>query len=137
MAGGHLRGPRAQVREIMARMDPEGNDGRVTEKTRRRVYSVPFVNSLWHMDGHHKLIPWKIVIHGAIDGKSHLTTFMHASDNNRAETVTALFMQGTQKWGWPQRVRVDYGGENLGVKREMELRRGKQLSSNRRIASRR
>ncbi|KAF8326459.1 hypothetical protein F5887DRAFT_832988, partial [Amanita rubescens] len=34
----------------------------------RRVYSVPEVNSLWHHDGNHKLIRWKFVIHGFIDG---------------------------------------------------------------------
>ncbi|KIO23856.1 hypothetical protein M407DRAFT_44189, partial [Tulasnella calospora MUT 4182] len=38
----------------------------------RWTYSVPFPNSLWHIDGHHKLIRWKIVTHGGIDGKSRL-----------------------------------------------------------------
>jgi len=28
---------------------------------RRRKYSVPGPNSLWHMDGYHKLIRWNIV----------------------------------------------------------------------------
>ncbi|KAF8835009.1 hypothetical protein BDN67DRAFT_913766, partial [Paxillus ammoniavirescens] len=31
-------------------------------------YSVPRSNYLWHIDGHHKLIWWGIVIHGMIDG---------------------------------------------------------------------
>jgi hypothetical protein len=131
MTIGHLREiavphTRQQVRNIMNRLDPTEYNSRATETTRRRKYSVPFVNSLWHMDGHHKLIRWKMVIHGAIDGKSHLITFMHASDNNTSDTVRRLFLEGTQQWGWPQRVRVDYGGENLGVKVEMELRRGEK-----------
>jgi hypothetical protein len=29
-------------------------------------------NSLWHLDGHHKLIMWGIVIHGVIDGYCHI-----------------------------------------------------------------
>ncbi|KIM74567.1 hypothetical protein PILCRDRAFT_79976, partial [Piloderma croceum F 1598] len=28
-------------------------------------------NSLWHLDGHHKLIMWGIIIHGVIDGYCH------------------------------------------------------------------
>jgi hypothetical protein len=51
MARGRLRETevphlRAQVREIMATMDPEGHGGRVTKATRRGVYTLPFVNSL-------------------------------------------------------------------------------------------
>jgi hypothetical protein len=88
---------REDVREIMREMDPVQHAARSTEATKRREYSVPFVNSLWHMDGHHKLIPWKFVIHGAIDGKSHLVTFLDVADNNRAATVTALFREATIK----------------------------------------
>ncbi|KAG2364284.1 hypothetical protein BDR07DRAFT_1280150, partial [Suillus spraguei] len=31
-------------------------------------YHVKRPNVLWHVDGHHKLIRWGIVIHGFIDG---------------------------------------------------------------------
>ncbi|KAI9569823.1 hypothetical protein HD554DRAFT_2019662, partial [Boletus coccyginus] len=31
-------------------------------------YYVKCPNALWHIDGHHKLICWGIVIHGIIDG---------------------------------------------------------------------
>jgi hypothetical protein len=40
---------------------------------------------------------------------------MQASDNNRADTVEEVFLRATEEWGWPQRVRVDYGKENYGV----------------------
>jgi len=33
-------------------------------------YSVDHPNALWHIDGHHKLILWGIVIHGIADGDS-------------------------------------------------------------------
>ncbi|KAF8800927.1 hypothetical protein BYT27DRAFT_7042469, partial [Phlegmacium glaucopus] len=36
----------------------------------RRSYQVPRPNALWHIDGHHKLIAWGIVIHGVADGYS-------------------------------------------------------------------
>ena len=34
----------------------------------RSQYHVKRSNALWHIDGHHKLIWWGIVIHGVIDG---------------------------------------------------------------------
>lgn len=64
------------------------------------------------------------MIHGGIDGKSHLVTFMGANDNNRADTVTDLFRGGTEVWGWPMRVRTDHGGENLRIKADMKTHRG-------------
>lgn len=43
---------------------------------RRRVYHVDGPNSLWHVDGHHKLIRWHMVIHGGIDGYSRTVVFL-------------------------------------------------------------
>jgi hypothetical protein len=79
---------------------------------------------MWHIDGHHKLDGFKFVIHGGIDGYSRLVTWMKASDNNRSETVRNGLMEGAEEYGWPQRVRADYGKENLGVREEMIARRG-------------
>jgi len=39
-------------------------------KVRRRNYQVTRPNALWHIDGHHKLILWGIIIHGCVDGYS-------------------------------------------------------------------
>lgn len=55
-----------------------------------REYRVPFPNSLWHIDGYHKLIRWKIVIHGGVDGYSRIPVNIVASDNNKATTVMLL-----------------------------------------------
>jgi hypothetical protein len=90
----------------------------------RRVYRVPWINALWHIDGHHKLIEYKIVIHGGIDGFSHRVVFCRASDNNRAETVFAAFREATRIDGVPSRVRADFGKENWDVKKFMEEHRG-------------
>ena len=90
----------------------------------RRVYKVPWINSLWHIDGHHKLVTWKIVIHGGIDGFSRTITFLKASDNNRASTMGALFARAIGRYGLPSRVRADYGKENWDVKKFMEANRG-------------
>ncbi|CAD6585682.1 MAG: hypothetical protein TREMPRED_004212 [Tremellales sp. Tagirdzhanova-0007] len=81
----------------------------------RRDYFFPWVNSLWRIDDHHKLIDWKIVIHAGIDGKSRLILFIRASNNNRADTVFEASRERVQKHGLPNRVRGDYGGENLRI----------------------
>ena len=49
-------------------------------------------NSLWHVDGYHKLISWRYVIHGGIDGFSLLIMFMKVTTNNQAETVLRAFV---------------------------------------------
>lgn len=69
-------------------------------------------SSLWHLDGNHKLIRWRIVIHGCVDGYSRLPVFLQASTNNRASTVLPYFIKASQQFGMPSRVRCDKGGEN-------------------------
>lgn len=71
-----------------------------------------------------KLIRWKIVVHGGIDGKTRVVVYLRASNNNRADTVRAAFLNATEEFGWPSRVRADWGGENVGVQEEMEQARG-------------
>ncbi|EJT47175.1 hypothetical protein A1Q1_04033 [Trichosporon asahii var. asahii CBS 2479] len=115
---------RDQVQATCRRLNPDGTWDRWIRARLRRVYRVPWVNSLWHIDGHHKLNPWKIVIHGGIDGFSRRIVFLQASNNNLAVTVEDCFMHATRCYGWPSRVRVDYGGENLGVKKRLEEVRG-------------
>lgn len=116
---------RERLRLQLRTMFPEEIARRFAKLINRRAYSVPFYNSLWHIDGHHKLIKWKIVIHGGIDGYSRLITYLGASDNNRADTVQSLFVRATEEHGVPSRVRADYGGENLGVRDFMHVVRGK------------
>lgn len=68
-----------------------------------------------HIDGHHKLIRWRFVIHGGIDGFSRCIVFLQCSTNNKSETVTALFLEAVNQFGLPSRVRSDFGTENVGV----------------------
>ena len=56
-----------------------------------RTYSVPSPNALWYVDGNHKLIRCRLVIHGGIDGYSRLVTYLHCS-NNRSDTVFECFL---------------------------------------------
>ncbi|XP_071829650.1 uncharacterized protein [Apostichopus japonicus] len=120
---------RWRVRESMLRVDPGGAALRTAPSMQRRTYSVAGPNSLWHIDGNHKLVRWKMVIHGGIDGFSRLIVFLHASNNNRKETVFEHFVTATTLCGIPSRIRVDHGGENNDICDAMELLRGPNRGS--------
>ncbi|KAJ3318838.1 hypothetical protein HDU76_000710 [Blyttiomyces sp. JEL0837] len=104
-------------------LNPAAHFG-VAARPARRTYSVPHPNYLIHIDGNHKLIRWKFVVHAAIDGFSRLVTYLQASTNNRADTVLNLFQTSVQMYGLPLHVRSDYGGENMEVYRYMIEQRG-------------
>ena len=121
---GHLQSQgyhvqRWRIRESLLRVDPWGVQQRTRNILHRRQYRVKGPNSLWHIDGNHKLIRWRIVIHGGVDGYSRIPVYLGASDNNRAVTVLQLFLKGVQLYGLPSRVRADQGGENTLVSEYM------------------
>jgi hypothetical protein len=72
-----------------------------------------------HIDGHHKLINWRFVIHGGIDGFSRSIVYLKCSPNNYAATVLELFQDAVQRFGLPSRIRSDFGIENFDVARFM------------------
>uniref|UniRef100_A0A672M759 Integrase catalytic domain-containing protein n=1 Tax=Sinocyclocheilus grahami TaxID=75366 RepID=A0A672M759_SINGR len=119
---------RRRVRASMQRIDPEEAAYRaMTHRFQRRVYHVAGPNSLWHIDGNHKLIRWRVVVHGGIDGFRRLVVFLQASNNNRSATVMDQFVNATVQYGVPSRVRCDHGGENNAVCLFMEVCRGSAM----------
>ena len=67
---GHLRSngirvPRCRVRASIHRVDPVNTVIRRRVTVRKRVYYAEGPNSVWHIDGHHKLIRWRFVTHGS------------------------------------------------------------------------
>ena len=82
-----------------------------------------------HIDGHHKLIRWCFVIHGAIDGYTRMTVYVYYSDNNRAYTVLKRFEEAVEKNGLLSTVRSDMGIENVDVARFMLHNRGLNITS--------
>ena len=88
-----------------------------------------YLYSFSYIDSHHKLIRWRIITHGGIDGYSRLVTFLKCGGNNRASTVYELFLLAVQQYHLPSRVRSDQGGENIMVARHMLERRGVERRS--------
>ncbi len=127
--GIHL--PRRRVRESIARVDPANAALRWGAAVYRRSYQVPWANSLWHLDGHHSLIRWSLVVHGCIDGFSRMIIFLHCSSNNLSTTVLNLFLDAIENDGglWPSRIRVDHGVENVLVCDAMVETRGEGRAS--------
>ena len=110
---------RAELRASIHRVDHDNTVLRRSCAIKCRVYSVPRPNTVWHLDGNHKLIRWRLVIHAGVDGFSRMIVFVKYSDNNRASTMLESFLEGASSFGLPSHVRTDHGGENVDVWRHM------------------
>ena len=114
-----IRVPRKRLRASVHRVDPAGIEERRRRAVRRRVYTVPYPNYVWHIDGNHKLIRWRFVVHGGVDGFSRMVTFLRCATNNKAVTVANSFIDAINTYGIPDRLRSDLGGENVDTWRIM------------------
>lgn len=115
---------RRRVRERLCELDPIGRAVRRSQAIPRRVYNVPAPNCLWHIDSNHKLISWRFVVHGCVDGYSRTIIYLKCFTNNLSSTVVELFQEGVNRFGLPRRVRGDRGVENVQVARFMISSRG-------------
>uniref|UniRef100_A0A1X7UVF2 Integrase core domain-containing protein n=1 Tax=Amphimedon queenslandica TaxID=400682 RepID=A0A1X7UVF2_AMPQE len=123
MINGHLRSkgiriPRSRIRASVHRLDPFVRD-RLKPAIRRCSYHVPGPNYVWHIDGNQKLIRWRIVIHGGIDGYYWVVVFLKPSTDNHAHMMLSCFENGVFEYGLPTHIRLDLGGENVEVWRYM------------------
>lgn len=92
-----LRIQNRRVRASMKRVDQLGKTLRSQRSIRRRTYHVKRPNSLWHLDGHHKLIRWGIVIHGFIDGYSRLVSLVQYFLDHTSAMVADNWSKGQYK----------------------------------------
>lgn len=63
-----IRVQKQRVVDSIGRVDGLNKVLRKHATIKRREYFSARPNTLWHVDGHHKLILWGIVIHGIADG---------------------------------------------------------------------
>ena len=129
LRGSGLRIQRWRIRERLRAIDPVGRAARRSCAIRRRVYNVRTPNCLWHIDTNHKLIAWRFVIHGCIDGYSRTVTHLNCATNNLAVTALQYFQEGVRQYRLPSRVRGDCGVENVDVARFMISNRGTNRGS--------
>lgn len=108
----------------MRKIDPVGTALRWNQVVYRRKCSVPRPNALSHIDGHHKLIHWRLVVHACIDGYSRLIVYLYCTKNNFASTLLDLFKGGVRRCGLSSQTRSDHGLENVEVARFMMEQRG-------------
>ena len=71
-----LRIQHYRIASSLRHVDPLGRVLRQHNTIHHRQYRVSRPNALWHLDGHHKLIHWGIVIHGIIDGYCWTVCFL-------------------------------------------------------------
>lgn len=81
-----IKVPRQKLRDALHRVDHSNIVARQNSVIHRRVYNVPHPNYIRHFDSHHKLIRWRFVIHGAVDGFSRTIIYLKCADNNKSAT---------------------------------------------------
>jgi len=85
----------------------------------RRLFFTPR-----HNDGHHKLIKWGTLMHGAIDGNTRCVVWMRVANDNLATTPLQCFRGAVAEYQVPMHMVGDYGGENVLVADAMIRHRG-------------
>ncbi|XP_076091352.1 uncharacterized protein LOC143063230 [Mytilus galloprovincialis] len=120
---------RDRCRAVLTRVDSAGAAKRWSCTIQRRQYKVPTANSIWHLDTHHSLGRWGIVVHGGIDGHSRLMPFLRASTFNTAKAAACFFVQGVNQFGLPSRVRAHHGTEYVDIGRFMIAVNGEERGS--------
>ena len=88
-----------------------------------------FIIIIFILDSHHKLVRWRLITHGSIDGYSRLILYLKCASNIRCATVYQSFLEAVEKYHLPSRVRSDQGGENVLVAQHMIQNRGADRNS--------
>ena len=96
--------------------DPKGVQLRKRRGLRRRKYTSPGSNFVWHNDSHYKLKPYGFSIHGGIDGFSRCVLWLEVSTSNKMpEIIAKYYLDAVKRNGLPVNVKVDDGTEHSVV----------------------
>ena len=82
---------RTRIRQSLRRIDGVGRAVRRRYAICRRTYNVTSPNSLWHIDSNHKLISWRFVIHGCIDGFSRTVILSEVFHQQQSKNCSSVF----------------------------------------------
>ncbi|CAH3159093.1 unnamed protein product [Porites lobata] len=117
-----------RIRECMRRVNPEGVLLRVLELRTvcQRRYQVSGSLALWHIDGNHKLIRWRLVIHGGIDGFLRMIVFYHAAQVTWQVLYSIAFSKQLEVFVYLQ----EYGLIRVGITGLQSLHRGERVLFN-------
>lgn len=113
---------RETVRELLNILDPAGVAFRRARRLRRRQYSNPGPNFLWHVDGYDKLKPYGLCISGCVDGFSRSVIWLKVySTNNNPRVIASYFIEAVkERNGCSRKIRFDRGTENV-VAQQMQI----------------
>ena len=100
------------VLEMLRVIDPQGVEERSRYKLKRRRYSVPGPNYMYHIDGFDKLKKFGFAIHGCVDSKKVM--WLHVSTtNNKPEVIAYYYLQCIREFNvLPNIIRSNRGTEN-------------------------
>ena len=91
----NIRASRNQIRESIVHVDSFGRSQRSCRRLIRHNYVTLGPHHMWHIDGHHKLIRYGLIIHGGVDGCSRVSTYMRLNNNNTAFTAFDSYINCT------------------------------------------
>ena len=105
---------REDVSLALRQLDPENVDKRQRRRLRRRKYRNPGPNYVWHIDGHGKLKPYGISIHGCIDGHSRRIIWLEVAATNKIpELIAKYYLDAVKQMkGKPRVIKTDDGTEH-------------------------
>ena len=106
---------REDVRFALQKLDTENVNKRRRRRLQRRKYRNPGPNYVWHIDGHDKLKPYGLGIHGCIDGYSRRIIWLEVASTNKVPELIAKYYLDALKQilGKPKFVKADNGTEHL------------------------
>jgi len=116
---------RERLRQILKRL--KQSQPLTMSAIRRRQYQTRTANSMWHLDSTHKLIHWRLITSGCVDGFSRKVIWLKCSDNNRADTTYNYFLTAIEEHQCPFQVRGDKGVENKKIAKHMIAIRGENI----------
>ena len=88
LAHRNIKVPQEKLCSEIHRVDHTNTVSRQSTVVSNRVYSTPHPNNIWHLDGNHKMIYWRLVMHAGVDG------FQDALHISSVQTTTVQQLLG-------------------------------------------